>query len=254
MLNYYANRVERRNHAVEHTKRMNELYSNEIAESFAKSIIYGINAKKPELIESDNIPEVNIVKNDVVSALYDLPTNKKICVLNFASYTHPGGMFIDGSSAQEESICHESNLYNIISQFEPTFYAWNLSNKHKALYRDRAIYTPDVVFEHNGEKRTADVLTCAAPNYGAANKYQDVGHTENYLALSQRAKFVKQILETNNVEIAILGAWGTGVFRQDVNDVAELWKKLFKTSNIKKVVHPIIDQQTVDKFEEIYKR
>ena len=34
-----------------------------------------------------------------------------------ASYKHPGGYFLGGSSAQEEALCHESNLYPILLAF-----------------------------------------------------------------------------------------------------------------------------------------
>ena len=40
----------------------------------------------------------------------------KIAVLNFASFKNPGGMFYNGSSAQEESLCHESFLYNVLKK------------------------------------------------------------------------------------------------------------------------------------------
>ena len=36
---------------------------------------------------------------------------KKVCVLNFASATNPGGGVVNGSSAQEECICKCTTLY-----------------------------------------------------------------------------------------------------------------------------------------------
>ena len=43
---------------------------------------------------------------------------KKVCILNFASATNPGGGVTKGSSAQEEAICRCSTLYaNLKDQY-----------------------------------------------------------------------------------------------------------------------------------------
>ena len=55
---------------------------------------------------------------DTMSALIDEGHDnpgEKIAVLNFASYQNPGGKFLEGSSAQEESLCHASTLYECLS-------------------------------------------------------------------------------------------------------------------------------------------
>ena len=44
----------------------------------------------------------------------------------------------------EEALCHESNLYPILLAFDDTYYAWNRQRLNRALYLDRAIYTPIV--------------------------------------------------------------------------------------------------------------
>ena len=46
---------------------------------------------------------------------------KKVCVLNFASATNPGGGVVNGSSAQEECICRCTTLYPCLN----TNQMWN---------------------------------------------------------------------------------------------------------------------------------
>ena len=50
---------------------------------------------------------------------------KKVCVLNFASATNPGGGVVTGSSAQEECLCRCTTLYSCLNNDAPraAFYA-----------------------------------------------------------------------------------------------------------------------------------
>jgi len=78
---------------------------------------------------------------------------KKICVLNFASVTNPGGGVTRGSNAQEECLCRCSTLYECLRA------ALYEAHKEKlrdgmmtALYSDDCKYTPDVVvFKSDGD-------------------------------------------------------------------------------------------------------
>ena len=100
---------------------------------------------------------------------------KKVCVLNFASATNPGGGVIKGSSAQEEATCRCSTLYpNLKEQRMWTqFYAPH-RRAHDPLHNDDCIYTPGVmVFKSDTDYPqllpeekwySVNVLTCAAPN------------------------------------------------------------------------------------------
>lgn len=72
----------------------------------------------------------------------------------------------------------------------------------------------------NDKQKEADIITCAAPNFRTAHRYQS--KSENDRVLEDRIHFMYQIAEENGVENLIAGAWGCGVFMQDPYTVATL--------------------------------
>lgn len=157
--------------------------------------------------------------------------NPSTAVLNFSSYKNPGGMFLNGSKAQEECLCHESFLYNVLSQFVLEFYDWNNLHKNKALYLNRGLFSPDIWFFRENSHVECSVITCAAPNKSAAQKYQNVSDEENTKILRSRIKFVLDMAKDNNVSTLILGAYGCGVFGQDATEVANIFKEYLTTTH-----------------------
>ena len=156
--------------------------------------------------------------------------NGKIMVLNFASYKNPGGGFLRGSSAQEESLCHASTLYPILV-LQEEYYAWNKYHLNSGLYENRAIVSPDVVFV-KGEGREAevlkcDVITCAAPNWSAA--VCRVGYGENIFVLKERIRFLMEVAWQYKPAVFIVGAFGCGVFEQDPVMVATIFNMVMET-------------------------
>lgn len=181
--------------------------------------------------------------------------NVKICALNFASYKNPGGSFLDGSIAQEESLCHQSILYNVLSKYEDTYYEYNRKHLKRALYEDRAIYSPDVLFFPESHPTPCDVLTCAAPNAGAYLRYnKDSSLVDD--AVRDRIEFLMDIADTNGVEIMIIGAYGCGVFRNKPEQIAREFARVMKRgfANIKDVIVSIPDDKDgSDKTLQIFK-
>ena len=189
----------------------------------------------------------------------------KTAVLNFASYKNPGGKFMEGSSAQEECLCHASTLYNVLKQF-PVYYQWNRVHNNRALYTNRALYSEDVIFLDDSvcvygaepEQVKIDVITCAATNFSAAGKYARVEVDENNAELLRRIKFVLDVAEENKVQTLILGAFGCGVFGQDAAVVAKYFKKCLDTYNyhFKTVYFSILNRGRSDnyaKFKSIFR-
>ncbi len=234
----WENKEERAMIAQKHTNEMKQRYSKETAYSVQNTTIYNSDHIFPQLSKEVS-PKFLTEDLDSVSAIFKHHSNK-IAVLNFASFKNPGGAFLNGARAQEECLCHESNLYNILSQFQDGFYKPNLKCLNRSLYRNKALYSKDVLFLHNQQEIKCDVITCAAPNYKAAHRFQRVTQEENFTVLESRIKFIIDIAEEQQVETLILGAFGCGVFGQDPKEVAQLFNKyLAKTSYIHNVIFAI---------------
>lgn len=203
-------------------------------------------------------PNIKLVQTDSVSAVFHAieQNSGRTAVLNFASYKMPGGKFIEGSKAQEECLCHESFLYNVLSRFDDSYYAWNRDHLDSALYLNRALYSPAVLFERKSKDGivsgcTCDVITCAAPNYWAAKRYQKVSVEENSKALESRIKFILDIARDNSVDTLILGAFGSGVFGQDASEVAFLFSKYLRMPEywcFSNVIFAVIDKMNCEKM------
>lgn len=139
--------------------------------------------KRPEIVLSCK-STTDVVFEHATNSLYS-----NVTVLDFADYMKPGGMFMEGSMAQEESLCHKSNLYNILAsgyQFADHF----LDNKnlHYAsgnhAYTDACIMIPSVMFADDDirqKRRTvADVIVLAAPNKRHLNTDNITDHEFDY--------------------------------------------------------------------------
>ncbi len=236
-MDYFKNKQINKLKAIEHTKEVTLKYDKEIAFSIENATVYDEDACRDLLDRSSTRPDkftraVKFEKSNTVDALFEVKKKgKRIAILNFASYKNPGGMFMEGSSAQEEHLCHESTLYPILEHFNDTFYAYNREHKNKALYKNRCLYTPDIMFTNSkGKQRMADVITIAAPNAGAARKH---GISEDVIeaTMAERIKIIYEIAVDKKIDILILGAYGCGVFQNDpyvtANQFAEIGQNYF---------------------------
>lgn len=225
-MNYWSNRKERQEHAELHTMLMEQHYKEEIEKSVAKSVIYNPWSVNHMIEETPRVMEVSLVNEGSVDAIMRL-AHDDMAVLNFASYTHPGGQFLNGSSAQEESLCHESTLYNVLSEFQQ-YYLDNHNTRHNFMYTNRAIYSPDVIFMRDEWAVPCGVITCASPNIAGNRKFCQVkvSNSENQAVLRDRCEFILAIAKDQGIKTLILGAFGCGVFGQDPERVATYFCEL----------------------------
>ncbi len=168
-----------------------------------------------------------------------------IAVHNFASSTHPGGGVANGASAQEESLCRCSTLYDSLDQ-RRMWDAYYLPNRGRgdALATDACIWTPDVVVFKSDEALpqrlpasewlSVDVVTCAAPNLRgttsnllnpSASRTDGVPLTRIYDIHRQRALHLLTVAAAEGVDCLVLGAFGCGAFRNDPYLVANAWRE-----------------------------
>jgi uncharacterized protein (TIGR02452 family) len=157
-----------------------------------------------------------------------------VAILNFASAKHPGGGFLNGALAQEESIARASSLYPSLMT-QNGFYAAYQKDRNP-FYADQLIVSPNVVIfrDDNGEfleqPWTATVITAAAPNAGHIVKNrQDIPATFRI-----RIGMILTAAVLYKQSSLVLGAWGCGVFANDPKLVANIFAEHLLTGTFSK--------------------
>lgn len=244
--------------AQKHTEEMFQKYGSNIESSLAGTKIYSGTFVKTQERPLCNMMSITIEDMNTVQAACCYKNSSNMALLNFASYKNPGGMFLNGSMAQEECLCHASFLYNVLAQLDSSYYCWNRTNRNRALYKNRGLFTPGVIFENGKDVFSCSVITCAAPNKSAAQKYCKVTDAENSKVLESRIKFVLDIALSAGVDTLILGAFGCGVFGQDAYEVAEIFKKFLESKDYQKFYKVIFaipkgKDGNLEKFRTVFK-
>ena len=154
---------------------------------------------------------------------------EEIGVLNFASAKKPGGGFLNGAVAQEESLALSSSLYPTLTAHD-TFYKENRANP-SMMYLDYAIYSPGVVFFRDESLRLtptpvrASVLTLPAVNMGQVRlKGEDPQKAKE--VMRRRMRLALALFAEQGARHLVLGAYGCGVFRNDPAEIASWWREL----------------------------
>lgn len=213
--------------SVRHTIEMHDRFAPEIERS-AKGARFYDRIPEGAGALAGRVPKVEVVDEDSVSAVLQrgrgLAKACDLAVLDFASFTHPGGGYDRGTMAQEESLCAESFLYNVLKGFG----GWYADNRRRnincELYRDRAIMVPQVRFEREKYHSYADVIVAAAPNLRRARADYHVDDEVARRALEGRIRLVLGIADVLGRQKLVLGAFGCGVFGWDAAVVAEAFR------------------------------
>ena len=237
--------------AVQHTAEMKRKFARQIAESTERTVIYDEHFSLP--VNETGMPDVIVEDLDSVSAVTKYSTQGVTTVLNFADYKYPGGLFLEGGCTQEECLCHASFLFNVLVRFKE-YYGWNAQHSNQELYTNRALFTPDIIFQQDGNSFKCNVLTCAAPNRYLSECVYGTGQKKNTEELFSRIKFVLDIAAANRTEFLILGAFGCGAFGQEAAEVADIFCQLLQGaySCFRKVVFAVPAQIDFGNWETFY--
>lgn len=188
-------------------------------------------------------------------------------VLNFASARNPGGGFLTGAEAQEESIARSSAIYPCLMKHFESYYQANRQAESGAYTHD-IIYSPTVPVLRDAwgmlldQPYAVDFVTAAAPNRGVmmarAGKQRNQKKQEEDAeeVLRERAERVLEILARHGVTDIVLGAWGCGVFKNDPATVARIFATHLRGrfhGRFRHVVFAILDDHMAQVFDGIFR-
>jgi len=160
-------------------------------------------------------------------------------VLNFASGKNPGGGFLRGTFAQEESLARSSTLYaSLSSATAQSYYELHRETKDPR-YSDGMIYSSDVtVFRDDAGNLLevpyyVNILTAAAPNARALGQQGEKEEELLEQLIDDRVKKIFHIFKLQRCHTLVLGAWGCGVFGNHPANVAAAFSDLLHPATYK---------------------
>jgi uncharacterized protein (TIGR02452 family) len=179
---------------------------------------------------------------------------QRVAALNFASAKNPGGGFLSGARAQEESLTRSSGLYACLK--DQPMYAFHRAQRDP-MYTDHAIYSPDVpVFRTDDgtlleRPHLCSFITCPAVNARVVLQRDSTRRLEIRAAMEQRIIKVLTIAALQKHDTLVLGAWGCGAFGNDSREIAELFEQALSGGFhgvFSKVVFAIVDWSNDSRF------
>ena len=225
---------------------------------------YPPDASLPKVVPSARETAFEVVNDTTLAAARQLVAEGFTPVaLNFASARHPGGGFLTGARAQEESLCRASALYECING--------HAMYRHHAplpggFYTNYALYSPAVpVFKDDDGEVLDEPYPCAfvtspAVNAGVYLKEHKPGRRDAVRdEMRDRVEKVLAVMAGHGHDAAVLGAWGCGVFRNDPEVIAELFAHALRgrfAGAFAKVVFAVLspDGATIRPFQERFGR
>ena len=204
-----------------------------IQSAVAKTCVYPPGATLPEITARFEHTSIHVTNETTLNAARRLiSAGQRPVTLNFASATNPGGGFLNGARAQEESLCWSSGLYACLEH--QALYDFH-RQRHDPIYTDYTLYSPDVpVFRDDDghlldEPYLCSFLTSAAVNANALLQRDPARRSEIEPAMLARIHKVLTLGAAHGHTSIILGAWGCGAFGNDGAEMAAWFDRVLQT-------------------------
>jgi len=192
-------------------------------------------------------------------------SSRTLC-LNFASAKNPGGGFLSGAQAQEESLARSSALY-VCQLSQPEMYDFH-RRLGTCLYSDHMILSPSVpVFRDDDGTLLQTPFLCSfvtspAVNAGAVRRNEP--HNVAQIEPTMRERLRKILVLARHFEYSnlVLGAWGCGVFQNEPDFVARLMHEMLGRNgefgkSFERIVYAVYDttpeQKVLASFQRKFK-
>jgi uncharacterized protein (TIGR02452 family) len=209
----------------------------------------------PAQLPGPNATSIQVTLETTLAAARGLAAaGGHVAALNFASARRPGGGWLSGALAQEESLARASALVPCIA--DDAMYARH-AQLHDALYTSSAIYSPDVPVFGDDDGRLLDApylvafITAPAANAGVVLERDRSRRAEITAAMRERVARVLAIAATHGHDALVLGAWGCGVFKNDPAEIAELFAAALRgpfQGAFRTVVFAVLDSSPERRF------
>ena len=232
-------RAARGGRAQAHIEDMEHRFAAEIdASASAVRRIDGV-PSAPTACASDggvpSAPAVHVIDGDATSVIVEHGRGRAqfcdMAVLDCASFTYPAGGYERGFWGQEEALCADSYLCNILKR-QTDWYAENRRrNINCNLYRNRALVVPHVRFAREKVHAYADVIVAAAPHARRARDEYKVDAAALARAMRDRIRFVLSIADELGHDKLVLGAFGCDSSGWDAGEVAEMLREELATGS-----------------------
>ena len=185
---------------------------------------------------------VNQESLDTARQLKAEDPKKRVAVLNMANPTHPGGSWMGGYMAQEESLFLRSSLMLALDPLEYPLDEYDCYySRDVTVFRDNA--KSGYAFLAPEAQWKLDVASVCAVNMARETEQFGPKHRVR-TGLKLFALF--NALVRNGIDTVVLGAFGCGILRNPPSEVAEIFKDLitFYAGHFDKIYFAIMDSNS----------